>query len=188
MNHAKMIRGLFSGLILSVVLISCNSAPEESEFTKTAREVFFDVDLSIKYDDALSYYKSNSNLVDVKMFDSTRPGAESKHQFIFQKHPLVKQGLKAGSLYVYRRMDDSANFQQTMYFLSQEDALKSFQAIDQHLRKSANHVVTSDSADRKMVIYSAGNSDHFKAIIANLGVDSLEGQAQLKLNLVKSQN
>jgi hypothetical protein len=188
MNHRNLIHFLLSGFLLTSVLISCKSEPEESEFTKAAREVFFDVNFSSKYEDALSYYKSNGNLVDVKMFDSARVASDSRHQFIFQKHPLVKQGLKAGSLYVIRRMDDSTNLEEIMYFLNPENAQQSFQAIDQKLRKYANHVVTSDSADRKMVIYSAGKSDPFQAVIANLGVDSLEGQAQLKLNLVKSQN
>jgi hypothetical protein len=178
--------GRFTSLLLIPVLISCNSEPKESEFTKTAREVFFGVDFSGKYDDAVSYYKGNKNLVDVKMFDSTVAGAELKHQFIFQKHPLVKEGLKAGSIYLNRDPDDSASFKQVFYFLTKDDALKSFQEIDAKLRKSANHVVTSDTADRKLVIFTAPKSDLVQGIMANLVFDSAENISVLTLNLIKN--
>jgi hypothetical protein len=188
MTLTKTLSRLFPTLAVILILISCNSKPEESEFTKSAREMFFDADLASKYEDAVNYYKGNSNLVDVKLFDSAQQVPDSKHQFIFQKHPMVKEGLKAGSLYVSRGMDDSAKFEQVLYFVSKEDAQRSLQAIDQKLRKSANHVVTSDSADRKMVIYSAGKPDLLSGIVVNFITDSAENQAQLKLNLVKSRN
>jgi hypothetical protein len=178
--------GRFTSVLLISVLISCNSEPKESEFTKTAREVFFGVDFSGKYEDALSYYKGNSNLVDVKMFDSAAAGSESSHQFIFQKHPLVKEGLKAGTVYVSRDLNDSASFRQVFYFVTKQDALRSFQQIDARLRKPSTQVVTSDSVNKKVVMYAADRSDVIHGILADLVSDSADQPAVLTLNLVKN--
>lgn len=188
MKHAKLTRGFLPFIMVTLIAISCKQEPKESDFVKATREVFFDARLLTTYDDALSTYKKNQNLVDAKLFDSSAPESEASHQFIFQKHPFVKEGLKAGSLYVSRLPNDSAAFRQVIYFQSKEDGLKSFQSLDAKLRKPAMLVTTSDSTNKKVVMYAADKSDIIHGVLAELVTDSADRPAVLTLNVVKNQN
>jgi hypothetical protein len=187
MTHAKLTSNWLPFLLLAMIAFSCKSEPKESDFTKATREVFFDASLLTTYDAALATYKKNPNLVDAKLFDSTASETEASHQFIFQKHPFVKEGLKAGSLYISRLPNDSAGFRQVIYFQSKEDGLKSFQSLDAKLRKPAMLVTTSDSTNKKVVMYAADKSDIIHGVLAELVTDSADRPAVLTLNVVKNQ-
>ena len=183
-----MTRGkiFLSILFITAILVSCTSGPVESKFVKAARELFFDVDFSKNFDDAVTYYKANPNVVDGKLFEENTTAGTTKfdHRFVFQKHPVVTETFKGGGILVMR-MDTSAtsHFKESFYFVNAESAEKSFQLIDQKLRPHASKVVSSDSAGYKRTEYAAPKDDAIAGVDAELVPDSVFKGNWLHINI-----
>lgn len=167
---SKIISGFI--LLFALQLVSC-SKQSESKFVKASRELFFGVDFTKNFDDAVTYYQSNPNVVDGKLFEEPSQGRKSDRNFVFQKHPVVNESFKGGNILIAQPGGkDTVAFKESFYFDNAESAAKSFQLIEQKLRPVSEKVVSSDSAGLNMKDYNAAKDDRISGIHAVLVADS----------------
>ena len=194
MKHFCRLSIHFSLLLFIVLIIAegCKSKPEESKLYKTTKQLFFDAELNAQYKDVRSYYTSNHDLIDSKLFanrtaDPTPDPNETDHVYMFQKHPMFSETLKAGVITIMKRMGDSTGFKEILYFRNAEEAEKCYQEIDAKLRPSSQLVTTADSAGFKKVEFMAETGDVIKGVQAIVTGDSTETGRMITLNVLNHQ-